>query len=335
MTRMVPVLVFVAAVAAVAVGSLFYQQLNRVDAEQTARFTAEQHQVVARNPPAVGATQDNGWRCLDAMLKVSPKRFGSFSAEHERELEPVLSGATPVTASLEEELGALTAFTNALRECTNSTRLAPDADLFMWANGNDERVRALAPALDALRLHALVESRLMREREAWSPLLGRCAQLWALSADLTHLGVDGAPFAAKLVAQTFPACIAGLAKVPADGRKPLGLEWTAMTHRVASADELLRFERARQLERLVPPPRGLQEKRTLRALDDAFTHERWGDVTGVDLTTTLAARTAVDELLTLAVALAMSDSAPRAHVTRTGATVTWEGPNGPVTVTAP
>lgn len=308
---------------------------QRLEREHRARLEKEQTTPVTRSPPVRSAAHDNGWRCLDAMLKVSPRDFGSFSRAKEAALAPYLSGAQPPPTELEEQLGTLTTWTNALRECANSAALVAEPSLFMWS-ADDPRRLALAPAVGALELHAALELRLLSARGDVEPVLEKCSQTWALAADLTHLGADGSALAAPLVARLMPLCLQTLAKAVPATRTVVSTQWAAIPSRVATAEQLASFERARLAQQqFATKPVTPSLVLDWRAWDGAFTASRWADVHGADLAEALAAREATNELLTFALSLALKDAAPRPHVKRDGAQVTWEGRGGPFTVTAP
>jgi hypothetical protein len=327
--KRVALVLLVLALGAAGVFAAFRATASRLEAEHRARLTAEQTTPVTRSPPVRSALHDNGWRCLDAMLKVSPRDFGAFAASKEAGLTPYLTGAQPLPEELQEQLGTLTSWMNGLRDCGNSAALVANADLFMWGGAGDARRLQLRPAIESLGLHAAVELRLLSGRGDVEPTLEKCSQTLALAADLTHLGIEGNALATPLVARLLPVCLETLAKTVPATRTVVSTQWAAIPTRVATAEQVTSFERARLAqEKFAPQPVTLSSTLAWRSWDAGF-------AASAELTEALAAREATAELLTFALSLALKDATPRPHVKREGAQVTWEGRGGPFTVTAP
>ena len=316
-------------VLALGAAGVFRATAQRLDTEHRARLSAQQTTPVTRSPPLRSALHDNGWRCLDAMLKVSPRDFGVFSPAKEAELTPFLTGAQPLPDALQEQLGTLTSWMNGLRDCGNSAALVANSDLFIWGGASDARRLQLRPAIESLGLHAAVELRLLTGRGDVEPALEKCSQTLALGADLTHLGVEGNALAVPLVARLVPVCLATLAKAVPATRTVVSTQWAAVPTRVATAEQVTSFERARRAqEQFATQPVTLSSVLDWRSWDAGF-------AASAEVTEALASRDATSELLTFALSRALNDTSARPHVKRDGAQVTWEGRGGPFTVTAP
>lgn len=208
-------------------------------------LTAAQKQVFTRTPPPGTPLHDNGFKCLGAMLDVTPE-LRPFTPGAAASLDPFITGQKPISElppEVRARMLAISPWAASMRGCGESVELSFVEGLSPWAPVNQPRLMKLGDAVPALIEFTALELRLLLADGQPDVALERCSQTWAMVADQSHLGQAGALNARMAVRRLAPACGEALAKVPADVRAQLGKQWAVLPGRLAPAKEVVEAER--------------------------------------------------------------------------------------------
>ena len=209
-------------------------------------LAAAKARVIPRVPAPKAPLHDNGFKCLAGMLDVTPADLSPFYGRGMDVLNDFVDGTRPVSELSPEvsaRLKALSPWATSVRSCGESASLGFVEGLAPGTPPQQLRWDRLTVATPALIEFTALELRVLLADKQPEVALERCAATWATVADQSHLGLLGATFARMAVRRLAPACGAALAAAAPDVRVQAGKQWMPLKNRLATAAEILEFER--------------------------------------------------------------------------------------------
>ncbi len=230
--------------------------------------TALRARTITRALPVSEPVHDNGFACLEGLLKVTPADLTPFGGA---ELLPWVRGDKPMTELPEaagERLRMMAQWADSLRACGASRDLRFTETLTPWSPRSNQTA-----ALTALTHLTALETWRDYAQAKPADAAARCEVTLNVLLDQTHFGVSRAREALALSTDVLlPVCARVWSDVPSAARSLMAPRWV-FTPRVAPWEEALRTELVAQSATLFAAPEGSWLKR----FEVQRAHAKWDE----------------------------------------------------------